>query len=92
MRLLEKVYIQLVAQLHMGKEAQELRDQKDCFEWQVLATTAYAIITTKPLVQVLCMVDGERNFAVGFLYNVMDEAKEQIAKNLGGDVFDYKEI
>ncbi|XP_019160773.1 PREDICTED: uncharacterized protein LOC109157329 [Ipomoea nil] len=52
----------------------------------------YAIKTTKPLVEVLRLVDGEKEPAMGFLYNVMDEAKEKIAKNLGGEEKDYKEI
>nr|GMD37640.1 uncharacterized protein LOC109157329 [Ipomoea batatas] len=52
----------------------------------------YAIKTTKPLVEVLRLVDGEKEPAMGFLYNAMDEAKEKIAKNLGGEEKDYKEI
>nr|GMC46607.1 uncharacterized protein LOC109157329 [Ipomoea batatas] len=52
----------------------------------------YTIKTTKPLVKVLRLVDGEKEHAMGFLYNAMDEAKEKIAKNLGGEEKDYKEI
>ncbi|XP_031121045.1 uncharacterized protein LOC116024293 [Ipomoea triloba] len=52
----------------------------------------YVIKTTKPLVEVLRVVDGDKEPAMGFLYNAMDEAKEKIAKNLGGEEKDYKEI
>ena len=51
----------------------------------------YSIKTTKPLVHVLRIVDGETP-AMGFIYGAMDEAKERIAKNLDDDVFSYKEI
>ncbi|XP_062082381.1 uncharacterized protein LOC133788794 [Humulus lupulus] len=55
-------------------------------------SVVYSIKTTKPLVNVLRIVDGERTPAMGFIYGVMDEAKEKIAKNLDGDVSSYKEI
>ncbi|KAH6825307.1 hypothetical protein C2S53_007031 [Perilla frutescens var. hirtella] len=51
----------------------------------------YAIRTTRPLVQVLRLVDGE-TLTMGFIYGAMDEAKEKIAKNLDGEVASYKEI
>lgn len=52
----------------------------------------YAIKTTKSLVEVLRLVDAEKEPAMGYLYNAMDLAKEKIAKNLGGEEKDYKEI
>lgn len=55
-------------------------------------SVVYSIKTTKPLVNVLRIVDGERTPAMGFIYGAMDEAKEKIAKNLDGDVSSYKEI
>ncbi|XP_062104413.1 uncharacterized protein LOC133815612 [Humulus lupulus] len=55
-------------------------------------SVVYSMKTTKPLVNVLRIVDGERTPAMGFIYGAMDEAKEKIAKNLDGDVSSYKEI
>ncbi|KAJ9558023.1 hypothetical protein OSB04_012637 [Centaurea solstitialis] len=54
-------------------------------------SVVYSIKTTKPLVHVLQIVDGETP-AMGFIYGAMDEAKERIAKNLDDDVSSYKEI
>ena len=51
----------------------------------------YAIKTTQPLVKVLRLVDGDVP-AMGFLYGAIDEAKEEIAKNLKGDLGAYKEL
>ncbi|XP_028550765.1 uncharacterized protein LOC114579647 [Dendrobium catenatum] len=52
----------------------------------------YAILSTRPLVQVLRLVDAEKKPAMGFIYNAMDEAKELIAHNLGGEEASYREI
>ncbi|KAL0913450.1 hypothetical protein M5K25_016912 [Dendrobium thyrsiflorum] len=57
--------------------------------WQ---SVLYAITTTRPLVQVLRMVDAEKKPAMGFIYNAMDEAKEMIASNLGGEEGSFREI
>ncbi|KAL0910117.1 hypothetical protein M5K25_021057 [Dendrobium thyrsiflorum] len=57
--------------------------------WQ---SVLYAITTTRPLVQVLRMVDAEKKPAMGFIYNAMDEAKEMIASNLGGEEESFREI
>lgn len=54
-------------------------------------SVVYSIKTTKPLVHVLRLVDGETP-TMGFIYGAMDEAKENIAKNLDGDLSSYKEI
>ncbi|XP_057803146.1 uncharacterized protein LOC131018440 [Salvia miltiorrhiza] len=56
------------------------------------ASVVYSIKTTKPLVDVLRVVDGERAPVMGFIYAAMDEAKEKIAKNLNDEVGAYKEI
>lgn len=37
-------------------------------------------------------MDSEKVPAMGFIYGAMDAAKEEIAKNLGGNLGDYKEI
>lgn len=55
-------------------------------------SVVYSIKTTKPLVHVLRIVDGERTPAMGFIYGAMDECKEQIQKNFNNDVSSYKEI
>ncbi|XP_028552961.1 uncharacterized protein LOC114580241 [Dendrobium catenatum] len=57
--------------------------------WQIVL---YAITTTRPLVHVLRMVDAEKEPAMGFIYNAMDEAKEMIASNLGGSEGSFKKI
>uniref|UniRef100_A0A803QF45 Uncharacterized protein n=1 Tax=Cannabis sativa TaxID=3483 RepID=A0A803QF45_CANSA len=51
-----------------------------------------SLLTTSPLVEVLRLVDGDKEPTMGFLYNAMDKAKEKIANNLGGEEKDYKEI
>ncbi|KAL0907602.1 hypothetical protein M5K25_022021 [Dendrobium thyrsiflorum] len=52
----------------------------------------YIITTTRPLVQVLRMVDAKKKPAMGFIYNAIDEAKEMIACNLRGEEKSFKEI
>ncbi|XP_031131697.1 uncharacterized protein LOC116033083 [Ipomoea triloba] len=71
-----------------GKEVRKIILKDNNF-WP---SSIYAIKTTKPLVEVLRLVDRDKEPAMGFLYNAMDEAKEKIAKNLGGEEKDYKEI
>ncbi|KAL0906544.1 hypothetical protein M5K25_025046 [Dendrobium thyrsiflorum] len=56
------------------------------------ASVTYAILSTRPLVQVLRLVDAEKKPAMGFIYNAMNEAKELIAHNLGGEETSYREI
>ncbi|KAL0916057.1 hypothetical protein M5K25_013539 [Dendrobium thyrsiflorum] len=56
------------------------------------ASVTYAILSTRPLVQVLRLVDAEKKPAMGFIYNAMDEVKELIAHNLGGEEANYREI
>ncbi|XP_070018248.1 uncharacterized protein [Nicotiana sylvestris] len=43
-----------------------------------------------PLIRVLRMVDGERKPPMGYLYEVMDRAKETIAASFEGDVRKYE--
>ncbi|XP_031097010.1 uncharacterized protein LOC116001264 [Ipomoea triloba] len=80
--------IRIYASKADGKEARKIILKDNNF-WLSLI---YAIKTTKPLVELLRLVDGEKEPAMGFLYNAMDEAKEKIAKNLGGEEKDNKEI
>ncbi|KAL0919912.1 hypothetical protein M5K25_012039 [Dendrobium thyrsiflorum] len=47
--------------------------------WQ---SVFYAINTTRSIVQVLRMKDIEKKFVMGFIYNIMNEAKKMIANNL----------
>ncbi|KAK2637669.1 hypothetical protein Ddye_025464 [Dipteronia dyeriana] len=70
-----------------GKEVRNIVLQDKRF-WP---SVVYAIKTTQPLVKVLRLVDGYEP-ALGFLYGAMDEAKEEISKNLKGDLGVYKEI
>ena len=49
-------------------------------------SVVYALKTTKPLVDVLRMVDSEKELAMGYIYGAMDSAKE-LAKNLGGEEY-----
>ena len=71
-----------------GKEIRKII-LKDKTFWP---SVVYAIKTTNPLVGVLRMVDSEKEPALKFIYGVMDKAKEEIAKVLGGEEATYKEI
>ncbi|KAI0526896.1 hypothetical protein KFK09_002489 [Dendrobium nobile] len=71
-----------------GKHVKKIVMKDDSF-WR---STNYALKTTRPLVNVLRMVDGERAPAMGFIYEAMNRAKEDIAKELGGQESAYKEI
>ncbi|KAK2663319.1 hypothetical protein Ddye_001893 [Dipteronia dyeriana] len=53
---------------------------------------SYALKTTRPLVNVLRMTDSEKLPGMGFIYGSMDNAKEEIAANLGNEEGAYKEI
>ena len=41
---------------------------------------------SEPLVRVLCLVDGDEKPAMGYLYEAMDKAKEEIKKRLKNKV------
>lgn len=71
-----------------GKEARKIILSDRNF-W---GSVGYAIKTTKPLVGVLRMADSEKVPGMGCLYGVMDNAKEEIAKNMDNEEGAYKEI
>jgi len=50
-----------------GKEVRKIILMDNNF-WPSLV---YAIKTTRPLIEVLRLVDGDKEFAMGFLYNAM---------------------
>lgn len=56
------------------------------------SSVVYSIKTSKPLIHVLRIVDGEKEPAMAYIYGAMDECKEKIASNFNGDVSQYKEI
>ncbi|KAI0488470.1 hypothetical protein KFK09_028303 [Dendrobium nobile] len=75
-----------------GKKSEGKEIRKIILNDKFWATVTYAILSTRPLVQVLRLVDAEKKPAMGFIYNAMDEAKELIAYNLGGEEASYREI
>ncbi|XP_028557074.1 uncharacterized protein LOC110108718 [Dendrobium catenatum] len=75
-----------------GKKSEGKEIRKIILNDKFWATVTYAILSTRPLVQVLRLVDAEKKLAMGFIYNAMDEAKELIAHNLGGEEASYREI
>ncbi|XP_020682348.1 uncharacterized protein LOC110099509 [Dendrobium catenatum] len=75
-----------------GKKSDGNEIRKIILNDKFWATVNYAILSTRPLVQVLRLVDAEKKPAMSFIYNAMDEAKEMIAHNLGGEEASYKEI
>ncbi|KAK2635563.1 hypothetical protein Ddye_030355 [Dipteronia dyeriana] len=56
------------------------------------SSMSYALKTTRPLVNVLRMIDSEKLPCMGFIYGSMEKAKEEIAVNLGNEEGAYKEI
>ncbi|KAI3985808.1 hypothetical protein MKX01_026594 [Papaver californicum] len=52
----------------------------------------YSLKATEPLVGVLRLVDSEATPAIGFIYDAMDRAKEEITKNSDNEEARYKEI
>ncbi|KAL0912262.1 hypothetical protein M5K25_018224 [Dendrobium thyrsiflorum] len=75
-----------------GKKPEGKEVRRHILNDKFWATVTYAILSTRPLVQVLRLVDAEKKPAMGFIYNAMDEAKELIAHNLGGEEASYREI
>ncbi|XP_028551493.1 uncharacterized protein LOC114579844 [Dendrobium catenatum] len=75
-----------------GKKSEGKEIRKIILNDKFWATVTYSILSTRPLVQVLRLVDAEKKPAMGFIYNAMDEAKEMIAHNLGGEEASYREI
>ncbi|XP_020704539.1 uncharacterized protein LOC110115609 [Dendrobium catenatum] len=75
-----------------GKKSEGKEIRKIILNDKFWATVTYAILSTRPLVQVLRLVDAEKKPAMGFIYNAMDKAKELIAYNLGGEEASSREI
>ncbi|KAL4653643.1 hypothetical protein ACB092_01G319700 [Castanea dentata] len=55
-------------------------------------TVVYSFKVSSPIVCVLQLVDGEKRPAMGYIYEVMDRAKEAIEKSFNGREERYKEI
>ena len=55
-------------------------------------SVVYCIKSTKPLVQVLRLVHGEKIPKMGFINGAMDTTKEEIEKNFNGQLSSYKEM
>lgn len=54
------------------------------------ASVANILKVTNPLIGVLHQINGSDAAPMGFLYDSMDRAKEEIKRNLGGDVARYE--
>jgi len=52
----------------------------------------YCLNCVWPLVKVLRLVDGDLKPTMGYVYEAMDRAKEQIQKNFDGKESSYKKI
>ena len=78
--------------ISFSKKSEGKEVKKIIFNDRFWTCVAYALKTTKPLVHVLRMTDGEKYPGMGFIYGAMDKAKEEIAENLGNEVGAYKEI
>ncbi|XP_050947036.1 uncharacterized protein LOC127151431 [Cucumis melo] len=55
-------------------------------------TIVFALKVSGPLVRVLRLVDGEKKPPMGYIYEVMDRAKEAIAKSFNNNEEKYKDI
>ncbi|KAL0907910.1 hypothetical protein M5K25_022364 [Dendrobium thyrsiflorum] len=75
-----------------GKKPEGKEIQRHILNDKFWASVTYAILSTRPLIQVLRLVDAEKKPAMSFIYNAMDEAKELIAHNLGAEEAIYREI
>lgn len=71
-----------------GKEIKKIIMDERSF-WP---SVVYSLKTTKPLVEVLRIVDGEQSSTMAFIYCAMDECKEKIAKSFDNELSFYKEI
>ncbi|XP_031483784.1 uncharacterized protein LOC116253147 [Nymphaea colorata] len=71
-----------------GKEVMRIVTQDERF-WKVIS---YIIKVTLPLVKVLRVVDSDEKPIMGFLYNHMRRAKEEIAYNVDNDQKRYTKI
>lgn len=52
----------------------------------------YCVNVAAPLVRVLRLVDSDDRPSIGYIYEAMDQAKEKIAKNLGGVPSRYEKV
>lgn len=52
----------------------------------------YTVNVTAPLVKVLRLCDSDDRPSIGYIYEAMDQAKEKIAKNLGGVTRRYEKV
>ncbi|KAL6554980.1 hypothetical protein OROGR_006238 [Orobanche gracilis] len=55
-------------------------------------SVVYAVKVAGPLIKVLCLVDGEKKPLMGYIYEAMDRAKEEIAAAFGNNEDRYIEI
>ncbi|XP_014618126.1 uncharacterized protein [Glycine max] len=55
-------------------------------------SVVYTLKVMAPLVKVLCLVDGERKPAMGYIYEAMDKAKETIIKSFNNNESKYKDV
>lgn len=62
-----------------GKNIEKIVLDKRVF-WQ---NVSICLKVALPLVKVLCLVDSDECPAMGFIYDAMDKAKEQIQTNFG---------
>ncbi|XP_027357050.1 uncharacterized protein LOC113866362 [Abrus precatorius] len=52
----------------------------------------YTLKIMAPLVRVLCLVDGERRPAMGYIYEAMEKSKEAIMKSFKNNESKYKDV
>ncbi|KAL5194284.1 PHD finger protein ING1 [Glycine soja] len=55
-------------------------------------SVVYTLKVMAPLVKVLCLVDGEKKPAMGYIYETMDKAKETIIKSFNNNESKYKDV
>ncbi|XP_028219434.1 uncharacterized protein LOC114401185 [Glycine soja] len=55
-------------------------------------SVVYTLKVMTPLVKVLCLVDGEKKPAMGYIYETMDKAKETIIKSFNNNESKYKDV
>jgi Protein of unknown function (DUF 659) len=71
-----------------GKKAEATIIRDDRF-WKAIK---YCLKASEPLVKVLKLVDGDVKPAMGYIYEAMDRAKEEIAANFNNKISSYKKI
>ena len=55
-------------------------------------TIVFCLKFSDPLVHVLHLVDGEKKTPIGYIYEVMNRAKDTIVRSFNGNEEKYKEI